>query len=1382
MWTRTNRRRFAWTLLGLFCASVALLSCSQPAGTVCKEKVVEATHVVPRYNIGGFMFKYPAAPSMDQTKERDADKDVAQVNATCLTCHTHSDGDTMHNGKLSNGNAQAVKNITCIDCHGGNQIAGIPAGIKKGDPGFEHFKNLAHVEKTRPDLWPVDSARNPEVSGAKSLAESVDYIRFINPGDLRAAQASCGACHNTEAEGFIVDKVKRSMMTTGALLWEAALYNNGAAGSKTAVYGESYSPDGMQQKVLPTTRATVADVDKHGMTAALWPLPRWEITQPGNILRVFERGGKSRPIIGEPDPEEDAGKPEDKLSIRGFGTDVRTDPVWISLQKTRLLDPTLNFMGTNDHPGDYRASGCSACHVVYANDSSPVHSVLWAEGGHSGMSAQDDPQIPMDEPGHPLKHAFVKDMPTSTCIVCHVHPGTNVLNSYTGYTWWDNETDGKFMYPKHQKYPSSEDEYQVGQHNPEGSAVRGLWSNHYPNDVNQVGQVAGPNFLENLYEKINPQLIHTQFADFHGHGWVFRAVYKQDRHGHLLDTDGNPVTDVDAAKLKAGVDYQWKKPGDKPAPNTPVHLKDIHLEMGMQCVDCHWAQDSHGDGNLYGETRAAVAVDCVDCHGTAEQPSVIFQYLQPGVSDDKKKELLKRAFTGSAARFLNDDKKTSLVEDWFTIGDDNMLHQKSRVRDPNDSTTQIDWAVKQTSGDNLPRDKWNDSSPEIKASRAALYAHTIRKDGKTWGAPPAVDEKRPEMALAHANSTMSCYACHTSWKSSCFGCHLPMRANQAKNMLHNEGQLTRNYTQYNFQTLRDDVYMLGKDGTSRDNKIVPVRSACAVMVSSTDALRQRLYQQQQTISAEGYAGTSFSPYFPHTVRATETKRCTDCHISTKNDNNAIMAQLLLQGTNAVNFIGRFAWMGCGKGGLHAVAVTEYDEPQAVIGSRLHELAYPDYYKNHLARGGELTESYEHEGHVLDVQLRGEYLYAACGEDGFIAYDVANIDNKGFSEHIQTAPVSPLGQQFYVKTKYATSVCSPSTLALDPTRKHFAGNEENPDIHLLYAFIYVTDKYEGLVVVGNRHPGPNNIGVASLLDGDPTNNFLSKALSYNPDGALTGARSMALYGHYAYVASASGLHVVNLNNPLQPELISTPGLEGLNHPRKVQFQFRYGFVTDDDGLKVIDVTDPERPHVVPNAMVAIADARDIYLCRTYAYVAGGKDGLMLVDIEKPEAPTLALAFNDEGHMNDTSAVKTGITNSCLYAYVGDGHHGLKVLQLTSADERDDTPDYMGYSPMPKPRVIAHFPTEEPCIAISEGLDRDRAVDESGHQLSVFGRKGARPLNYDEQRALYLRPDGNGNLVLWTVDDEPTIAPIEPAVKKEEAAPAEQPAEGGRRRRR
>src|SRR5208282_3159662 len=97
-----------------------------------------------------------------------------------------------------------------------------------------------------------------------------------------------------------------------------------------------------------------------------------------------------------------------QLSDRGFGTELRTDPVFLGLQKTRLLDPVLSLPGTNDHPGDYRGSGCTACHVIYANDNDPVHSADYAKYGHSGFSASSDPAIPKNESGHPIKHTFTR--------------------------------------------------------------------------------------------------------------------------------------------------------------------------------------------------------------------------------------------------------------------------------------------------------------------------------------------------------------------------------------------------------------------------------------------------------------------------------------------------------------------------------------------------------------------------------------------------------------------------------------------------------------------------------------------------------------------------------------------------------------------------------------------------------------------------------------------------------------------------------------------------------------------------------------------------------------------------------------------------------------
>src|SRR5260370_17953593 len=90
-----------------------------------------------------------------------------------------------------------------------------------------------------------------------------------------------------------------------------------------------------------------------GILSFLDPIPRWEIAQPGNVLRVFERGGKRRLETGLPDKDEDPGKPDKGLSTRGFGTAQRTDPVYLRLQKTRLLDPPHNSLRPNHHRGRY---------------------------------------------------------------------------------------------------------------------------------------------------------------------------------------------------------------------------------------------------------------------------------------------------------------------------------------------------------------------------------------------------------------------------------------------------------------------------------------------------------------------------------------------------------------------------------------------------------------------------------------------------------------------------------------------------------------------------------------------------------------------------------------------------------------------------------------------------------------------------------------------------------------------------------------------------------------------------------------------------------------------------------------------------------------------
>ena len=176
------------------------------------------------------------------------------------------------------------------------------------------------------------------------------------------------------------------------------------------------------------------------------------------------------------------------------------------------------------------------------------------------------------------------------------------------------------------------------------------------------------------------------------------------------------------------------------------------------------------------------------------------------------------------------------------------------------------------------------------------------------------------------------------------------------------------------------------------------------------------------------------------------------------------------------------------------------------------------------------------------------------------------------------------------------------------------------------------------------------------------------------------------------------------------------------PQGIAIQFRYAFVVDRQGLKILDVTALDHPRIVPAATVPLEDGRNVYVARTYAYVAAGKQGMAIVDVENPEKPRLDQFFTGDGKLDDVRDVKIGMVNASAFAFVADGRNGLRVLQLISPE---DSPNAYGFSPRPTPKLIATYRTRGPALAISKGVDRDRAADESGNQLAVFGRRGARP---------------------------------------------------------
>jgi hypothetical protein len=1197
-----------------------------------------------------------AAPASQSAEQ------AAANSAGCLGCHTQTDMPTMHDNP-------AVK-LGCVDCHGGNAGVQVAAGAVQGDAVYTAAMEQAHVLPRFPDAW--DTSATPERTYTLLNAERPEFVRFINPSDYRVNELACGACHQP-----VIDAARRSLMATGAMFWAGAAYNNGILPFKQSILGEAYTDEGHPGSVLAPIPPT-PEMKSRGILAELLPLPAFETIKPGDNFRVFERGGRNIlslfPETGVPNIAgniqrlEEPGRPDIRQSNRGPGTGARISVPVLNMHKTRLNDPMMWFAGTNDQPGDYRHSGCASCHVVYANDRDPRHSGPYAAHGHAGTSASVDPTIPKDLSGHPLKHGFTRAIPSSQCMVCHMHQPNMFMNTFLGYTMWDYESDAPHMWPEQQQYPDAEQMRAVLERNPEGAAPRGKWG-----DID---------FLAQVWD-MNPQLSDTQFADYHGHGWNFRGVYKRDRDGNLLDAEGAQVANDDPEKFKKA-----------------VHLSSIHVDVGMHCVDCHFSSDSHGNGHIGGEVALAVEVGCKDCHGDATTyPSL---YTSNPAALNGGQDLRPLRTPDGRRRF-----------EW--IGD--TLFQRSMM-DP-----ELEWAV------SLVRDSVTPGNAHYNAK--AARAKTVGSDTGTQAFGPDVDPA----TYAHSSEKMECYACHTSWTTTCGGCHLPVEANWKTERHHYEGGATRNYATYNPQVARDEVFMLGRHSPAKGGKIAPVRSSSALVLSSTNSSRERIYVQQPPIAASGFSSQAMNPHYPHTERKTETRVCSDCHLSADGDNNAILAQTLMLGTKFIDFVGYHAYVG-GAGEVAAVQVTEWDEPQAVIGSYLHRYAYPDWFKEHQQREGELQTGHRHRsGEVGCVQLRGEYLYAAAGDQGLRVYDVANIANKGYSQRIVTAPFSPLGQGTRVKSENATCLHLVTTQPVHPERNQGdlmrVDNLEQP-FHPIYNYALVTDALEGLVLVD----------VNTLADAEPRNNDLSRALTWNPDGVLNGARHIEMAGYRAYISTPRGVVVVNLDTPLQPRVEAQIALPGA---RAAAVQFRYLFVVDDAGLKAVDVTDPARPRVVDNNTLAFKDARRVFVVRDYAYVAAADEGLVLVDIRRPEAMREYQRLGAAEGIADARDVVVATTNASLFAYVADGREGLKVLQLTSPASQ---PNFYGFSPAPKPELIAHYPTRRPALSLSRALERDRGVDETGGQVAVFGRRGARPLNLEEMQRLYLNANGEP----WYVHDQ------------------------------
>lgn len=264
------------------------------------------------------------------------------AEAGCLSCHQ---GIEQAHGPIAPDN--------CVLCHGGDDTASTKEAAHVPVPG-----NWAEIRGTGLPPAPFGFIRD----FAPDQLDQIDpaYVRFINPGDIRAVDDTCGQCHPSQ-----VATMPSSIMVTNAGHYYPTLFLAGIQPDRLARVGSYPAEDPDCDTSIPGTVCSLTPLQPSGAD---------------EIAQAIASGDQAA------------------LEEQAYG---------------HYLSKNCNTCHQagyprNNSPALYRSSGCTACHMVY-------NTLGVYEGG--------DPTIPKGSPVHPIRHEITSAIPTEQCATCHFQGG-----------------------------------------------------------------------------------------------------------------------------------------------------------------------------------------------------------------------------------------------------------------------------------------------------------------------------------------------------------------------------------------------------------------------------------------------------------------------------------------------------------------------------------------------------------------------------------------------------------------------------------------------------------------------------------------------------------------------------------------------------------------------------------------------------------------------------------------------------------------------------------------------------------------------------------------------------------------------------------------------
>jgi hypothetical protein len=244
----------------------------------------------------------------------------------CVTCH--APGGAGARGVIED--PHPWQYVKCTDCHGGN-----PEGLTQEDAHVPIPREMANPQwPGRPNVLTYYNYLTTH--GLENYQGGLEFLKFINPGDMRIVDQTCGsaqACHADKAASF-----RGSVILTEPGLLDASLYRAGVKRAYNTGSGDRAARDFTTGVTLGLDEISDAMFDQHRT-----------ITGNNNVRKIV-----FFTIAGSKSQNRDE-----------VGTYTEEDLLKEVVLK-QCGDCHAGGKGRNDRFADFRFGGCAACYMLYA--------------------------------------------------------------------------------------------------------------------------------------------------------------------------------------------------------------------------------------------------------------------------------------------------------------------------------------------------------------------------------------------------------------------------------------------------------------------------------------------------------------------------------------------------------------------------------------------------------------------------------------------------------------------------------------------------------------------------------------------------------------------------------------------------------------------------------------------------------------------------------------------------------------------------------------------------------------------------------------------------------------------------------------------------------